>query len=175
MIARLRGTRVTVEEDKVKGGKGGRAIEHNSLRDQAHLDSRVHRLGSENSREPVPNPAPSPLTFFLACQLPSGKNQVKITRTGRRYPDKNFVHWRAKALAAIGGVPAPFPGPVQMIVHYVPGDRIRRDLPGLLDALCHLLERAGIVRDDAQVKSLVWQEYPVEPKHPRCRVSIKPI
>ena len=116
--------------------------------------------------------ASSPLIILLNHQIPSGKNAVKINRKGQRYPDKKFVIWRAKALEAIGGVAQAFPGPVHMIVDYVPGDNIRRDAPGMLDALCHLIEKAGIVADDKQVKSLVWREYPVQPKRARCSVSI---
>lgn len=149
---------------------GGRSIE-------LEIEGRVKAEGRsvhEQARAPYGAlAAPSPLTFVLQMKTPSGKNQVKITRTGRRYPDKNFINWRAKALAAIGGVAAPFPGPVHMIVDYVPGDRIRRDADGMISALFHLIVKAGIMLDDAQVKSLIWREYPVQPNRPRCSVSLR--
>lgn len=38
--------------------------------------------------------------------------------------------------------------PCNITVDYWAKDRIRRDVPGILDALYHLLEYSGIVTDD---------------------------
>lgn len=114
-------------------------------------------------------------TFVLSMQIPSGKNAVQITRTGKRYPGKRFQVWREAALVAVRNFmprKVTFDGPVEMVVDYVPGDRIRRDAPGLLDALCHLLEKSGLIFDDAQVKTVKWKELPVQKKCPRCVVTI---
>lgn len=122
----------------------------------------------------------TPFTFVLQMQIPSGKNAVQITRTGKRYPGKRFKAWRDEAVNIVmsqscntlSGFTGCFAGPVSMIVDYVPGDQIRRDVPGLLDALCHLIEKVGLVQDDAQVKSVRWTTFPVQPKRPRCSVSL---
>lgn len=113
-----------------------------------------------------------PYIFLLDCQIPSGKNAVQTTRTGKRYPGKRFKAWRDEAMGQLSYPVTEFTGPVSMIVDYVPGDNIRRDVPGLLDALCHLIEKVGLVQDDAQVKSVRWTTLPVQPKRPRCSVSI---
>ena len=115
----------------------------------------------------------TPFTFVLQMQIPSGKNAVQITRTGKRYPCKRFKAWRDEAIGQLSYPVTEFRGPVSMIVDYVPGDNIRRDVPGLLDALCHLIERVGLVQDDAQVKTVRWETFPVQPNRPRCTVSIE--
>lgn len=112
--------------------------------------------------------------FTLHMQIPSGKNAIKITRTGMRYPSKKFVAWRAAALAAIGPVTHPYLGRLSLTVRYTPGDRIRRDAPGMIDALCHVLEKSGMVQDDAQIKEVEWCEYPVNKGKPCCEVLIIP-
>ncbi len=114
----------------------------------------------------------TPFTFVLQMQIPSGKNAVQVTRTGQRYPKKRFKVWMNEAMGQIPYPVTEFAGPVCMIVDYVPGDHIRRDVPGLLDALCHLIEKVGLVADDAQVKIVRWTTFPVQPKRPRCSVSL---
>lgn len=111
--------------------------------------------------------------FTLQGQLPSGKNQVKITRTGHRYPSQRFVLWRAEALRQIGKVRKPLAGRVRMTVAYWPGDKRRRDAAGMVDALCHLLEQAGIVSDDAQIKELDWFEH--APGDAACTVQLEEV
>ena len=111
--------------------------------------------------------------FTLNGRLKSGKNQVQITRTGQRYPKKDFKVWRDEMLKQIGDVAQPIEGPVEMIVDYVPGDLLRRDVPGMMDAICHLLEKAGIVFDDAQVKNVQWHQWPLDRANPKCRVTIE--
>lgn len=113
-----------------------------------------------------------PFIFNLKMQIPSGKNAVQTTRTGKRYPSKRFKVWRDAAIQSLPDRLPRFDGPVAVVVDYSPGDKIRRDVPGLLDALCHLIEKVGIVNDDAQVKNVTWTTFPVWPKKPRCTVSI---
>lgn len=113
------------------------------------------------------------VTFTLEGKLKSGKNHVQITRTGRRYPNKAFAAWRTEMLAGIPKLTRGFIGPVCMICDYVPGDLIRRDAPGMQDAILHLLEKGGIVLDDAQVKEVHWKEFPMDRKRPFCRVTIQ--
>lgn len=110
--------------------------------------------------------------FTLDGQMKSGKNLVQVTRTGQRYPKKGFKVWRDAMLKQIPK-DAPFEGPVALIVDYVPGDLLRRDAPGILDALCHLLEKGGVLFDDAQVKNVNWYQWPLDREHPKCRVTIQ--
>lgn len=111
--------------------------------------------------------------FCLLGQMKSGKNHVQITRTGRRYPNKSFAKWRAAMLPMMPKVAKPFMGRVAMICDYVPGDLIRRDAPGMQDAILHLLEKKGLVLDDAQVKEVHWKEFPMDRKRPLCRVTLQ--
>lgn len=116
----------------------------------------------------------NPLTFTLFGKMKSGKNQVMTTSRGMRYPKAQFKTWRTDMLNQIGNIERPFVGPVALVVDYVPQDKIRRDAPGILDALCHLLEKSGIVTDDAQVKTIYWTEFAPE-KAGHCTVTIKPL
>lgn len=115
-------------------------------------------------------------TISLTGQLPSGKNAVVVTRTGQRFPQARFKAWREHALRQLrpqlAGHPWLYDGPIHLIVDYVPGDRRRRDLPGMLDALCHLLEKAGVVRDDAQIQAVTWTSFPMDRSAAGCRMTL---
>ena len=50
----------------------------------------------------------------------------------------------------------PLKGPLVMTVQYVPQDQRTRDIPGMTDAVCHLLEYCGLIEDDGQIQSLYW-------------------
>lgn len=99
-------------------------------------------------------------SFTLDGQCPSGKNAVVITRTGKRFPGKRFVKWRTEALKQIAPQIKKFKSwlplsvPVDVEVGYTAGDRRRRDVPGILDAIWHLLERAGVVTDDVNLSGM---------------------
>lgn len=118
-------------------------------------------------------PAPSPLIFVLKGQMKSGKNRVLITRTGHRYSPKEFQQWRADMLEQIGLVEYALTGPVSLIADYVPGDLIKRDVDGMLSALFHVIVKAGILLDDAQVKNVQWYQWPLNREQPQCRVTIE--
>src|SRR2546428_9640902 len=99
------------------------------------------------------------LVFRLLGQALSGKNHLQTTRYGRRYPTKAFAAWRDDMViqlrqqhreARAQGV-LPLRGPVALTAVFHHGDHRVRDLPGLLDALCHVLERATVVADDGQI------------------------
>ena len=93
------------------------------------------------------------LTMKILGQCPSGKNAVKITRFGKRYPSKRFVEWREKALSHIihyeeAFKAKPINKPCNIKIDYWSGDKRRRDAPGIIDAIYHLLEKAEVVTDD---------------------------
>jgi Holliday junction resolvase RusA-like endonuclease len=119
------------------------------------------------------------ITFKLYSNLPSGKNAVKITRTGHRYPDKRFKLWRDEALLQINkqryasGNTETITYKCGLVVDYTPGDRIIRDVPGLLDALCHVLEKAGVVKSDGLIRDCKWHEFPIDREHPMAVVTIR--
>ncbi len=101
------------------------------------------------------------INLHLEGQCTSGKNAVIVTRTGHRFPCKRFIDWRADAIAQIHpqleaqraslerkGVIFPIAFPVSVQIEYWAQDNRRRDAPGIIDALWHLIEKIGIVTDD---------------------------
>lgn len=115
------------------------------------------------------------MIFRLTGQMPSGKNQVGITRTGRRYPNKRFTLWREQALAQLDaprydyrqqGVCWPLETPIRLHCEYTPGDARTRDVPGILDALCHLIVKAGLLKDDGLVWDVEWNRKPIDRDKP---------
>ena len=109
----------------------------------------------------------------LHGKMKSGKNHVQITRTGRRYPNKSFSDWRDDMLGQIAYKGKPLQGRVSLSAWYVPGDRLRRDAPGILDALLHLFEKAGILEDDAQIKQVNWTEVVMDRHAPQCGIVLE--
>jgi len=116
------------------------------------------------------------MTFTLKCNLPSGKNAVKNTRTGHRYPNKRFVDWRTDAMQQITqqcGRPDPIAHPIKLIVDYTPGDKRVRDVAGMLDALGHLLERAGVIAHDGLIRDCAWHEFEMNRAQPQACVTLQ--
>jgi Holliday junction resolvase RusA-like endonuclease len=104
-----------------------------------------------------------------------GKNNIRITRTGHRFPNKKWAVWRDEAVRGVREQLSrhfkTITEPVNVRVTYVAGDRRRRDCPAILDAVWHVLEKAGVVADD----TLLW---PVESirsydkDSPRCEIEV---
>lgn len=132
-----------------------------------------------------------PLFVRLQGQMPSGKNRIKITFVrGRmmRYPEARFKTWRLKAYQEIQGYRHSHPmltTPAKVTVQYWPGDRIRRDVPGMIDALCHLLEwcpvhgkkknstcKLPLVADDSLLAHWDWKTMELDRNNPRIEFSI---
>ena len=104
------------------------------------------------------------LEFHLNGQVCSGKNNMRVGRNGRHYPTKRWAAWRDIQLMAIKlsvhrlgkfeqghqRLP-PITTPCSAKVVFTHADKRRRDVPGMLDALCHVLERAGVVKDDSLI------------------------
>jgi Holliday junction resolvase RusA-like endonuclease len=98
------------------------------------------------------------LELHLSGQVRGGKNNMKMTRTGRHYPDPKFVLWRADMFRQIA---KQLPTIHTITEHgffwyfeYTPEDNRRRDVPAVLDAVFHVLEKAFIVKDDCQIKNM---------------------
>lgn len=130
------------------------------------------------------------LRLELHGQLPSGKNQVGIQHeapvillapaTVRHYPNARFERWRREAerqlVPQLGTWRASLPlsVPMLMYVWYWPGDRRTRDRSGMLDALFHLLEHAGVIANDRLIEDPVWRTMPLDTKHPRVVIVLRP-
>jgi len=96
------------------------------------------------------------LVLRLKGQVRGGKNGMGVTRTGRHYAKPTFARWRDDAVRQIRcQLPSgwkPIDVPCNVRIDYVAGDRRRRDMPAVLDAVWHVLEKAGVVADD----TLLW-------------------
>lgn len=130
------------------------------------------------------------MILIFEGKMQSGKNRVLITRTGHRYPTKRFAEWRDQMVAQAGrqtlGVArgcyrgdverlGVFLDPVRVVMRYTPGDLIRRDAPGVMDALWHVLERARVVADDALIQEVRYEQMPLDRTYPHCMVEIEPL
>ena len=132
------------------------------------------------------------LTFTLEGQMPSGKGQIKTAVIhGRimKYPNPRFKAWRVQAYQQLraqrrGAEIIRVPAKVQ--VRYWPQDLLLRDVPGVMDALCHLLEYCPVckkknkectipaVQDDSLLHSWVWIRMPIDRERPRIEVTVVP-
>lgn len=113
------------------------------------------------------------LRLTLRGQIRGGKNHVGITRMGHRYPLKGFAAWRDNAIGQILAQPRKnFTTPCRVDVTYTPGDRRRRDVPAVMDALCHVLERANIVTDDCLLEDWSWKQAELDRENPGAEIVI---
>lgn len=115
------------------------------------------------------------MKIVLQGQIRGGKNNMGITRTGRHYPKKLFVEWRADMEAQVRaqvGYPGPYTKPLKAVFNYFPGDLRRRDVPAMLDAVFHVLERTGIVEDDSLIEDTTWMKHPLDRTRPRVIVEL---
>jgi Holliday junction resolvase RusA-like endonuclease len=61
----------------------------------------------------------------------------------------------------------------KLIVDYTPADARVRDVDGMLSALCHVLAKAGIVKDDGLIREVDWHEFPMDRENPMAVVTIR--
>ena len=110
------------------------------------------------------------MTILIKGQVSSGKNNMGVSRSGFHYPKKNFKNWRDSAVAQTVSQRAPhftmFIEPLRLRVLYTPSDNRRRDVSAILDGLFHVLERSGIVRDDALIKDVEFHTNTVDKENP---------
>lgn len=106
------------------------------------------------------------LELHFKGQVRGGKNNMKVTRTGHHYPDPNFVKWRNDMFRQIK---EQIPVVVKIVdkschwvFEYTPEDARRRDVPAILDAIFHVLERSFIVSDDSIIKDIEFKELPID-------------
>ena len=106
------------------------------------------------------------LEVHFKGQVRGGKNNMKMTRTGKHYPDPKFVEWRNRMFEQIK---EQLPTVVTIkdkshkwYFEYIPEDNRRRDIPAILDAVFHVLERSFIVSDDSIIKNMKFTELPID-------------
>lgn len=114
------------------------------------------------------------LSITLIGQVKGGKNNICITRTGRRFPNHEWAKWRDMQVAYVRQqLPegfTPFATPVSVRLSYVAGDKRRRDMPAILDSAFHVMEKAGVVVDD----TLIWvteSSRGYEKANPHCAIE----
>ncbi len=135
------------------------------------------------------------LRAVLVGQHPSGKNQIQMSAPAagviRRYPQKSFEAWRSSAYSQLDrqrGAWKKLTTKARVTVKYTPGDLIGRDVPGMMDALWHLLEWCPLhgrkkaprcplpfVENDKLLVSTSWEEMPLDRERPRLELTIEPI
>lgn len=122
------------------------------------------------------------VTLTLTGQMPSGKNAVNITRSGRHYPNQRFVVWREKAgwevkIQLRGQALFPPTARVLMECWYYPGDLRRRDVPGIEDALLHLFGKGQmqLVNDDSQITDQNFHTMELDRVNPRIKIQLSQI
>jgi len=88
----------------------------------------------------------------ITGQIRGGKNSVQTTKTGRRYPNKVWAKWRDAAVREVASqIPKDWRAisePTNIRMEYWAGDKRRRDMPAIIDAAFHVLEKAGFTEDD---------------------------
>lgn len=125
--------------------------------------------------------------FEYHGKMASGKSQMKTAFIhGRvmKFPNKIFKKWRADFQSQIfaqrfgKNLTLPFTGPVRLLAHYYPGDLIRRDLTGVLDAFYHATEIKNggcLVHDDSQYKDVHITEVALDRGNPRFVFQVEAI
>ena len=112
--------------------------------------------------------------FTLTGQIKSGKNNMGITRSGHRYPMAAWAAWRDEVVLNLRdqSEEKQIRTPCTISFFYKEANKRRRDVPGMIDALFHCLERAGIIKDDSLFKNVYWFNEESLPS-PGVRILIK--
>lgn len=99
---------------------------------------------------------PTSLSLTLWGQIRGGKNNLIVTRSGHRFPRPEWAKWRDEMVSSIKSQLPPnfktIETDCRIAVEYWAEDRRRRDMPAIIDSIFHVLEKAGVVRDD----TLLW-------------------
>ncbi len=89
--------------------------------------------------------------------IKGGKNNIKITRDGKRYPNKDWEAWRDEKIWELKRQIMKIKDfktieePTSIIIRYTAGDNRRRDTPAIIDSIYHLLEKIKVVEDDTLI------------------------
>lgn len=137
--------------------------------------------GSPDSQAAVSGNSGQKRTVCLTIlgQIRGGKNNMIVTRSGKHIPKKAWKLWRDAAVRHVQAAILfrnfePISVPCEVEFHYVAGDHRRRDMPAIVDAVWHVLERAGVVTDD----TLLWvtkSSRAYDKANPRVELVITPL
>jgi Holliday junction resolvase RusA-like endonuclease len=118
------------------------------------------------------------MILVLLGQIPSGKNQIKLCVRGgkiHKYPDARFILWREDVLNQIvvqRGTTPTRAVPLTLRVEYTPSDRRVRDASGMLDAIFHVLAKAGTIDDDGLIWDIQWIRRPIDKLQARVVLTL---
>jgi Holliday junction resolvase RusA-like endonuclease len=114
-------------------------------------------------------------SITITGQIRGGKNSVQTTKTGRRYPNKVWAKWRDAAVREVAAqIPKDWRAiiePTNIRMEYWAGDKRRRDMPAIIDAAFHVLEKAGFTEDD----TFLWVKESTrsyDKQNPRLTITI---
>ncbi len=114
------------------------------------------------------------LSLVILGPIKCGKNNVIVTRTGHRFPRKSFAVWRDDAVRQVKSQLKPdfkpISSPTRVRMDYWAADARRRDQPAVIDAIFHVLERAGVVTDDWHLWVAISSR-DLDRKNPRVEIS----
>lgn len=115
-------------------------------------------------------------TYTMTGQIRGGKNNICITKSGHRYPNKEWAAWRDTQVYSLKAQRSDktLDMPCFLSVDYVASNKQRRDIPAILDAIMHCLEKSGIVADDALIKH-VYIRTGYDKDNPRATLKIYPM
>jgi hypothetical protein len=121
--------------------------------------------------------------FTIKGQVCGGKNNIGITKTGKRFPNKKFVEYRKDALVQLhkqlvapenAGYKTLGDKRAKWLFSYTPVDNRRRDATAILDGLFHIFEHTSppMVMDDKLIKNFTFEELPADGDNPRVTILI---
>ena len=93
------------------------------------------------------------MTITITGQILGGKNNIVITRTGKRFPKASWAKWRDAKVSEVRKQwkGQPIDSPTNIRLDYFAGDKRRRDMPAIIDSIFHVLEKACVVTDDTHL------------------------
>lgn len=124
------------------------------------------------------------MKFTILGQVKSGKNNMQVAWVKGRvmhFPLKSFKVWRADTVGQIlqqlndCGYHVPYDFPCKTTINYWRSDNRRRDVPGMIDALFHVFEKCGLVRDDSLFEEVHWIPRGMSKDSPRVEIWIEKI
>lgn len=117
------------------------------------------------------------LTLTFTGQIRGGKNNMIVTRKGLHFPKPEWAKWRDAAVAQIRAqLPfgfAAYDQPLTDEIDYYAGDKRRRDRPAVLDAVWHVLEKAGVVTDDTLLRDSIGYRVHYDKSNPRLIIHLR--
>ena len=114
------------------------------------------------------------LSLTFSGQIRGGKNNLIVLRNGMHIPRREWAVWRDAQVIFLKSQSKGvcFDAPCSVIVRYWAGDARRRDVPAIMDSMCHCLERAGVVKDDSLLINWDWIFMGLDRKNPKAEIVI---